>query len=86
MSMMSGEAFKRAAQSALGKTGLTLLVIGALAGCAAGVVIGMLELGSPSDRPLLKWLLLGLATGAISAAVIGNYLWYRARLADRSPT
>lgn len=83
LTLASPEALKRAARTPVGLTGLILLAVGILAGTTAGVVVGMLLAGSPSDRSALRWLLLSLALTATAAAIAGNYLWYRARLSTR---
>ena len=84
--LASREALKRAARTPVGLTGLMLLVIGVLAAVAAGLIIGILVVGNPSNRTALKWLLLSLGLVATAAAVTGNHLWYRARITTRATT
>jgi putative flippase GtrA len=63
-------------------TGLALLLIGAVAAASAGFPIGELITGDPVNRAGLLYIVVA-SGGGVVLAVVGNYLWYRAKVAKR---
>jgi hypothetical protein len=83
MKFVSREDFRRAARTPGGMAGLVLLLIGILMALAGGLTLGILLDGHPSNRSTLQLFLAVQLGAAVAIGVLGNYLWYRARVATR---
>jgi hypothetical protein len=80
---MGRETFARVAATRAGRAGLVLLGIGVALALVGGVFFGMLLEGHPPDRSFVILRLASFGGGGLLIALVGNYLWYRAAVADR---
>jgi hypothetical protein len=81
MDLVKKEEFRRAARKPGGIAGLLLLLIGVISAVAGGLALGILLIGRTSNPSTLQVYIAVQFAAAVVLAVLGNYLWYRARVA-----
>lgn len=85
MKLASKADLRRAARTPSGAAGLLLLLVGAASAIGGGLTLGVILAGHPAHRAILHTYIVVQFGMALGFGVLGNWLWYRARIATRHP-